>query len=219
MIFSSVMIQLVNPILCILALLLIYMGYRKGFLSKILSLFSFVVVVLLSWKVAPLLSKSFHILPKEYAPYQESMLADFFYQYANQLLIFAILVVGVSILLFLLKPIILLVKELPVISFANALMGALLGVVEMVLLSFVLLFVLHTPLIKNGQEVIDSSFFSSVEILQDKLFVAGKEMIHQFDLGNIHLLNETNVEEMKRFLIQQGYSDEEIQNFLKEIGK
>lgn len=219
MIFSSVMIQLVNPILCILALLLIYMGYRKGFLSKILSLFSFVVVVLLSWKVAPLLSKSFHILPKEYAPYQESMLADFFYQYANQLLIFAILVVGVSILLFLLKPIILLVKELPVISFANALMGALLGVVEMVLLSFVLLFVLHTPLIENGQEVIDSSFFSSVEMLQDKLFVAGKEMIHQFDLGNIHLLNETNVEEMKRFLIQQGYSDEEIQNFLKEIGK
>lgn len=218
MVISDFMIQLINPLLLILFVLLVFLGYRKGFLSKLLSCFSFVVIVIIGWNLAPAFSKVFHILPQSYAPYQDTPLADFFYNYANQILIFVLIVIVASLVIFLLKPIALLFKELPVISFANSLLGALFGVVEMFLLCFVLLFVLHTPIIQNGSEVIDNTFFQHIEMLQERVFTYGSEVLNDFDIMSDSLLDQVNLQELKDLLSEHGYSDEEIQDFIEKLG-
>ena len=217
MVFSDLMIQLVDPLLLILLILLVFLGYRKGFLSKLLSCFSFVVVVILGWYLAPSFSKVFHILPKSYAPFQDTPLAGFFYSYANQILIFVVIVILASLIIFLLKPIALLFRELPLISFANALFGALFGVVEMFLLCFVLLFVLHTPMVQNGNEVIEKTFFHHIEALQEKVFTYGSEVIQDFDIMSDSLVDQANLQELKKLLSEHGYSDEEIQDFIEKL--
>ncbi len=216
MFFSEMMIQLVNPVLLILLILLVYSGYRKGFLSKLLSCFSFIVVAFLAWQFSGPLSKVFEILPQSFAPYQNTPLADFFYQYANQIFIFAVLVILASIVLFLLKPIVLLFKKLPVISLANSLLGALFGVVEMMLLCFVLLFVLHTPMVKNGAEVIENSFFSTVEVLQNHVITIGSDLLEDFDVmsDTAHI----DVNHLKEMLSEHGYTDEQIRHFIEQLG-
>ena len=219
MIITDVMIRCIDPLLLALLVLLVFLGYRKGFLSKILSCFSFVVILFLGWQLAPSFSKVFKILPKSYAPYQDTPLADFFYTYANQILIFVVIVLLASVILFLLKPIAQLFKELPVISFANSLFGAFLGIIEMVLLCFAMLFVLHTPMIKNGAAVIQQTFFNRIEILQTKVFMVGSEVLKDFDVMSQSLLKDVSAEDLKDLLSEHGYSDEEIQNFIEQIGK
>lgn len=210
-------ITLVNPGLCIVTVLLVYLGYRKGFLSKLLSCLSFIVIVFISWQIAPVLGKVFNFLPVEWAPYQDTLLAEFFYGYANQLLIFAILVVLASLVIFLLKPIILLFEQLPVISTLNRVLGACFGLVETLLWSFMLLFVLHTPLVENGQAVIEQTYLRYVNDVQETVFAFASDALKEFDFGQISA--EKDLEAMKSFLSEQGFSDSDIQQFLKELGK
>lgn len=208
-------IAFVNPGLIIVTLLFVYLGYRKGFLSKILSCLSFIVIVFLSWQLAPALSKVFHFLPVEWAPYQDTQLAGFFYNYSNQLFIFAILVVMTLALVFVLKPIVLLFTQLPVISTFNALLGACFGLIETFLWCILLLFVLHSPLVKNGQEIINQTALRHVAVVQDKVFAFASDALKDFDLSQG--LNPTqDFEAMKKFLNEQGLSEEEIQKFLLE---
>lgn len=219
MFINEEIIVLINPILAVMLILLVYLGYRKGFLSKVLSCISFMLVVLVGWNLAKPLSHILNILPKEYAPFQNTILADFFYAYVNQIMIFVVIVLLASLVLFLLKPIISLFKKMPVISFVNAVFGGFLGVVEMVLLCFVLLFVLHSPIIENGSEVIDRTCFKYVEVLQDKVFKVGNTVLKEFDFVSSSMDHAVNEDDLRMFLVEHGYSDEDIQKFILDLMK
>lgn len=211
-------IQLLDPMVMIIACLLIFLGYKKGFLSKLLSCLSFVVVVLISWHLSPMLARTFHLLPTSFAPYQDTPLAEFFYLYANQIFIFVIFIVIASISIFVLKPIFLLIGKLPVISFTDSLLGALFGVVEVILLLFASLLILKMPFVVNGNEVIEKTMFKYVENVQNKLFVIGSDLLFDFDMMKDEESN-VSLDELKWFLREHGINDEMIQSFIEALGK
>lgn len=219
MFISESMIRYINPVLIAMLALLVFQGYRKGFLNKLLSSVSFLVIVLVGWNLAPAFSTVFKILPRSFAPYQDTPLADFFYAYTNQILIFVVIVVLASIVIFLLKPITEIFTSVPGISFVNATLGAFFGVVEMTLFSFVLLFVLHSPIIQNGQEVIDQTFFKQINHLQERVFTIGSDVMMEFDVLSDSMDNEVNALSLKNFLVEHGYSDQEVQNFIEQLGE
>jgi len=219
MFISESLIRYINPVLMFLLALLVFQGYRKGFLNKILSSVSFLVIVIVGWNLAPAFSTVFKILPRSYAPYQDTPLADFFYMYTNQILIFVVIVVLASIVIFLLKPITEIFTSVPGISFVNATLGAFFGVVEMTLFSFVLLFVLHSPIIQNGQEVIDQTFFKQINHLQERVFTIGSDVLNEFDVLSDSIDNEANALSLKNLLVEHGYSDQEVQNFIEQLGE
>ena len=101
----------------------------------------------------------------------------------------------------------------------NAVCGAFLGVVETLILCFVLLFVLHSPMISNGNEVIDATVFKYIDSLQSKVLLIGNDIIQQFDVISDSIDYEASASELKQFLEEHGYSDQEIQNFISGIGK
>lgn len=204
-------IQLVNPFLLILTVFLIFVGYRKGFLSKVLSLFSFAVIVIAAYYLSPILAVNFKILPRSWAPYQDGPLNTFFYEQANQWFIFACVVLLASALLFVLKPIILLIGELPIISKLNSLFGCLFGVIESLLFIFVLLIILHTPFITNGKEVIEQTILKPIEQVQIQMFSQLEEVNFDF----IQKIDNTTIEKFKKYLETHGISDEQISQFLE----
>lgn len=217
MLVNETWMALVDPILVILTIFLIYLGYRKGFLSKLLSVFSFIVVVLISWNISPWLADAFQVMPQEWAPYQGSILQEFFYGYMNQLCIFVILVAVVSLALFVLKPILLLIGKLPVISWVNSLFGSLLGLVEAFLVMCVLLFILQTPLIANGNEVIEKTLLSHAAELQEKVFVVGSDLLEEFQVLSDD--ESVSTEQLEQFLKEKGIDENTIQQFLLELSQ
>lgn len=218
MVINESIIKLIHPFLLIMLALLVFQGYKKGFISKLLECFSFFLIVLLSWNLAPIFSKVFKILPKSIAPYQDTPLKEFFYGYSNQIFIFILIVIVASLILFLLKPIAQIFTHVPGISFVNATFGAFFGVVEMVMLCFVLLFVLHSPFIQNGQEIIESTVFQNIEELQEKVFVIGNDILEEYDLMSEGIVDQKNIQKLKELLEQQGYSDEVVQEFIGQLG-
>lgn len=219
MLISDSIIQYTNLILLVMLVLLVYQGYKKGFVSKLLSSISFLVIVLVGWNLAPAFSSVFQILPRSLAPYQDTPLAEFFYGYINQILIFVVIVVVASIVIFLLKPITEIFTSVPGISFFNATLGAFLGVVEMTIFSFVLLFVLHSPIIQNGQEVIDQTFLKHMDVLQERVITIGNDIMMEFDVLNDSIDNEASANELKNFLVEHGYSDQDVQKFIEQLGE
>lgn len=208
---SHDVIQWINPILILITLLLTYTGYKKGFLSKLLSLFSFIVIVFIAYYLAPMLAESFEILPQSWAPYQDGPLKEFFYTQANQWFIFALVVGLTFIILFIIKPIVLLIGELPLISIVNRLLGFIFGLAESLLMVFVLLIILHTPFISNGKEVINSTWLYYVDEIQNELFGHLNELT--FDIPEN--IDEDIIHELKNYLEEYGISDDQISSFLE----
>lgn len=219
MFISESMIRFINPLLIAMLVLLVYQGYKKGFVNKLLSSISFLVIVIVGWNLAPAFSSVFQILPKSFAPYQGTPLADFFYLYTNKILIFVIIVVIASIVIFLLKPITEIFTSVPGISFINATLGAFFGVIEMIVFSFVLLFVLHSPIIQNGKEVIDQTFFKQIDHLQQRVVTIGSDILNEFDVLSDSIDNEASAHALKNFLVEHGYSDQEVQKFIEQLGE
>ena len=219
MFITESMIRYINPLLIVMLALLVLQGYRKGLISKLLSSISFLVIVIVGWNLAPTFSSVFQILPRSFAPYQETPLADFFYSYTNQILIFVVIVVVSSVVIFLLKPITEIFTKVPGISFINATLGAFFGVMEMALLSFVFLFVLHSPVILNGQEVMNQTFFRQINHLQERVFTIGSDVMMEFDAVSDSIDNEANANALKNLLVEHGYSDQEVQSFIEQLGE
>ena len=219
MLISESIISYMNPLLIAMLALLVFQGYRKGIVSKLLSSISFLVIVIVGWNLAPAFANVFQILPKSFAPYQDTPLADFFYTYTNQILIFVVIVVIASLVIFLLKPIAEIFTSVPGISFINATLGAFVGVIETVVLCFVFLFVLRSPIVQNGQEVINQTFFKYVDSLQQKVVTIGSDVLMEFDVLSDSIDKEANAIALKKLLVEHGYSDQEVQNFIEQLGE
>ena len=93
MVVSESIINILDIVILICFIFLIFLGYRKGFLSKMFGLFGGLFFCFLAWKFSGLLADGFAILPHQYAPFYGSVLADFFYVYANRIFLFLVLFV------------------------------------------------------------------------------------------------------------------------------
>ena len=69
----------------------IVLGYKRGFLWQVIKTIGILAVLLLSWILAPGFADLIKIFPKKYAPFQETPLADVFYDKINVLVWFVII--------------------------------------------------------------------------------------------------------------------------------
>ena len=60
--------------------------------------------------------------------------------------------------------------------------------------------------------------FHHIEALQEKVFTYGSEVIQDFDIMSDSLVDQANLQELKKLLSEHGYSDEEIQDFIEKLG-
>ena len=211
----------INITIILLTLYWCYSGFNKGFLLKLLSCLSFVVVVFLSWNIAEFF-KFLHLLPKQWAPFASSELAPFFYDYANHIFIFILLVVVLSIALMVLRPIAKIIGDLPLISIFNRILGLFFGLAQSFIVIFLVTFLLTTPLFTNGTQVINKSILRYIEPLQEETIkILGTSMN---DYAMFQQLNKSesdvdNALKIREWLQEKGFSDEEIVEFMVRLAQ
>lgn len=207
-------------ILIVVLGILIVDGYRKGFFYKVLSCLSLFLILFLCWQITPAFSEVFAIFPKELAPFADTNLADFFYDYANQALIFILLTVCFMLVILILKPISRLFQKMPVISTINAVLGMAFGIVQGLIVILVVTFLLGTPLVSNSSEFISASLIRYAKPLNDEIIMlAGDALIDYQMIEKGEKADNNSIQEFKSWLESKGISDSELAEFILSIMK
>ena len=215
---------LFNVFLVVLLILFILTGYRKGLLLQLLDFFGLIVSLFIAWMFSPALGASFGFIPKEFSPFQETILADYFYVQINSVAWFIILFFAVSLLVFLLKPIVKTIGQIPLLKQLNGAFGILFSMVKLLIVSVLVIFILSTPLFKNGGQIVDRTWLRFINsITVNTIDFVGKPILENKTLQafilNPKQATPEDIATIVDWLKENGIEESKINQFLIEVGK
>lgn len=154
---------IVNIVLLGVLLFNIFRCFHKGFLLSLWECFGTFFALLISWNCSKLFSSLYLIYPLDWTPMADTPLGVVFQAKCNQLMWGMLLFCAVKLVLLLLKPFVKMIGGLPLIKQANALFGAVFGVVITILWSFLAVILLSVPVFKQGERIIEQSLLKPVK--------------------------------------------------------
>lgn len=163
MTFPIEYIPYVNTIILAVLLVLMVVGFVRGFMMSLIDLLGTFVILLVAYFVSPLLASTFTIAPHITFDVGVEVLNTIIIDRINQLFWFVVVFVVGSLVILFIKPVVKVVEKLPVIKQLNSLLGLVLGFVKGYIIALIAIFVLSTPLINNGRIVIENSWLGGIE--------------------------------------------------------
>ncbi|RGC25440.1 CvpA family protein [Absiella sp. AM54-8XD] len=206
---------MINLVVVIVFALLLFSGYKQGFLMKLISIVGFVVVGIFSWWISAPISRMLSLYPKSQLPIENDLISSFIYDNINRLFIFVVLFVILNIVILFLKPLIKAISDIPVVSTINKVAGLCLGAIQAVVLMFVATLVLRLPFISQGNTYVEGSLLKYSEPMMNTLMFYAKEPLQQisavFDLINEkETLTKQEVENIHDWLVSQNLKEEQV---------
>ena len=164
MTFPIEYISYVDIALLFVLVITLIIGLKRGLLLSLIDLVGTIAIFIMSYILAPLcadmmmLTSSFLNIDvgNEY-------LNTLILEKSNELLWFIILFAVGSLLVLFIKPIFEAIDELPVIKQLNHLLGGVFGIVKTYVICLVFVFILNTPIIRNGGIVVEKTVLSYVD--------------------------------------------------------
>ena len=157
----------INVGVILFLLISIVLGYKRGFLWQVIK--THFAVLLLSWILAPGFADLIKIFPKKYAPFQETPLADVFYDKINVLVWFVIIFIIGLIVIAIIKPLFKVVLEFPIIKQFNSLLGAFFALIPAFIIVIIMTFLLNTAIFTNGKDIVDNSVLKYTDTVTEKI--------------------------------------------------
>lgn len=149
---------ILNSITVVIFLLFVVGGFSRGLIHQLLDLIGFVAGLVLAWVFAPQLASQWPLLSQEMDFFNQPLIGQPLHGLANTVLWFAIIWIGLSILMtFIVKPFAKFIHKVPIANSLNRLFGAVYGLIPATLLSLLLAFVLTTPVFSNGRSTVEAS--------------------------------------------------------------
>lgn len=211
--------------LCVVLLLIIsvIIGYTKGFLWQLVKLLGIIGLILFSWILAPGLSDLVHVFPRKYAPFNDTSLADIFYDKINTLCWFVIVLIVGLIILALIKPLFKVVTEVPVIKQVNQFVGAILSLIPATIAIVLTTYLFNTAIFTNGKDMVNNSLLKYSDKLVDKVVVLlnksfEENLAIQKMISDPLSLKEEDVKSIINWLKTNQLSSQEIYDFLLKYG-
>lgn len=213
---------MINLVVVIVFALLLFSGYKQGFLMKLISIVGFVVVGIFSWWISAPISRMLSLYPKSQLPIENDLISSFIYDNINRLFIFVVLFVILNIVILFLKPLIKAISDIPVVSTINKVAGLCLGVIQAVVLMFVATLVLRLPFISQGNTYVEGSLLKYSEPMMNTLMFYAKEPLQQisavFDLINEkETLTKQEVENIHDWLVSQNLKEEQVNAIMASL--
>lgn len=205
----------INLAVIVILIICIISGWIKGFLWKLISLASFFLVGFFAWWLSSPLSKIISLYPKDQLPFQETMLSSTIYDTANRLLIFIILFFLLEIILLVIRPIIKLLQEIPVLSFFNKVAGSILGFLEGMLFLAIITFLLCLPIFSDGTQWVNQSYLRYSEPLVNTLLTYTNDTWELIDMirqgsEDVTALTPEQIENIRIWLQEHQIDKENI---------
>lgn len=157
MTLSSNSVWFINIGVILFLVISIVLGYKRGFLWQVIKTIGILAVILLSWILAPGFSDLIKVFPKKFAPFQDTPLADIFYDKINVLVWFVIIVLVGVIIIAIIKPVFKVILEFPIIKQFDSLLGAFFALIPTFIVIILITFLLNTAIFTNGKDIVDNS--------------------------------------------------------------
>lgn len=220
MTFPLEYISYVNIGLLVLLVLLMVAGFVRGFLLSLIDLVGTFVMLLIAYFVSPILATNFAIITDLQIDVGAEALSLLITERINELFWFVVVfIIGMIVILFL-KPVVKVVCSIPLIKQINQVLGLILGAVKGYILALILIFVLSTPLVTNGREVVENTVLiyleeSSVLVLD---VLEDPKMINEIlqDIMNGNMITEEDRAELLEWL-GSLVSEEELKEIFKSL--
>ncbi|MBR0138153.1 MAG: CvpA family protein [Erysipelotrichaceae bacterium] len=215
---------IINIIAIVLVVFTLYSGYKKGALWQVLRILGIGLVIVLAWIVSPGFAGLIKIYPKKWMPFGESFLADTFYDKFNQIAWFVvILIVGLIVLFFLMKPLLDMITDLPILKGLNGTIGAILSLIPVYIILVLVSYLLSTAIFFNGKDAVDRTVLKYIKSSSSAITSL---IANSFD-DNIALqklfsdplsLDQEDLKNIVEWLEKAKVSSEDIQKFFENYG-
>lgn len=160
---SESWVPVLNVIVCILFVGCFVRGWHHGLVRMLLSLASMIASLYLAAVISPSLGKTVSLWPKNMTPMQDTLFASNIYEIINHIAWFFVLFIVLRIVFFALDKISKGMMHVPVLKEFLGILGSVLGILEAIIWSVLLTFLLSLPIFNNGAEVAQKSFLGVIE--------------------------------------------------------
>lgn len=219
--YPTDLIPYTNYIILALVALQVFMGYRKGLVYQVFNLLGVLAAILVSWYFSPVLAAKYKVYPEAFAPFTGTDLGSIFYTRINTLCWYALLFVIVMLLLLLLKPLMKSLTNLPILKIVNHLTGAVFSLIPALVVWVLVAYFFGTPLIVNGQKVLDSTVLGPIHNATQNVITLTKqpymtESAIQKLISNSNSLTQEDVQTLWDWLLKEDADPEVVNQFLTE---
>ena len=219
--YPTDLIPYTNYIIFALLAIQVFMGYRKGLVYQVFNLIGVLAAILISWYFSPVLAGKYKIYPENFAPFAGTDLGSIFYEKINSLCWYAVLFVIVVLLLMLIKPLMKVLTNLPILKTVNHITGAIFSLVPALVVWVLVAYFFGTPLITNGQKVLDGTVLGPIYNATQNVITLTKqpymtESAIQKLISNSNSLTQEDVETLWDWLLKEDADPEVVNQFLTE---
>jgi uncharacterized membrane protein required for colicin V production len=223
MTFETSWIIWITPILMIWLALTVFIGYKRGFLIQLYNLLALFAAVLFAWILSEPFAKVFTIFKPDFDFFNQTAIEELVLTRVNSAIWFVILYIGISLLIMLGRPLIKAVGKIPGLKSINSFFGAVFSVIGWYVTVLILILLLSTPLIANGQQVVDESGLKYIKDYSSLFFdyandrIAENAAIQRILSGESLSLSDSA--SIRDWLLSQGISEADIIKFLEGLNQ
>lgn len=206
---------IIDVIFIVFFVFMAILGYMRGFITRLYDFVSLIIVIFLSYWLAKPFSSAFQL----YQYNQADVIASAIGQVINQILVFIILFIIFfvikKIIGFILKPTLKgLLHKFSITATADSLLGLLLSLVESVILSYIVVLLLITPIYPQGRQMInDTTIAKHILNLVPTLTQDVQDMSFEYqNLKDIDFRSPKSIENLTKFMVmveKMGIIDQE----------
>lgn len=212
MVISSEYFIFISAFIVAIYLLMIWIGYKKGFLYELLSLFYTALSLFAAWFAAPVFSSLFPLFDLNKFDEKYELLNKVFdlNTMLNTVAYFLIIFLILKLLYMFISLLVKSLNKIPVIGSFNQLLGGAFGIVHATLIVLALSMLLYTPLVENGRQVREQTLLKYISSYSDEAFTFIVEKVSD---GNIRekfddIDMDSYRQQLKEWLISKRKNDE-----------
>lgn len=214
---------LINPILIVLFIVILFLGYKKGLLMQLFSVLNMFVKLILAWMFAPILAKFLAFYTPDLGVLNESALDQLVTENINTIIWFVLIYLGLSLLFLFLLPLIKGAGKLPILKPINQVFGALFGVIKFYVYGIIIVFVLTSAVFSNGQQAINNSWLVHIQKSSPIVFNALGNWVKTNPAINALVANEAlsdeDVEAIEQWLQEKNIDQSSIDEIKEGLQK
>ncbi|CAM3511807.1 CvpA family protein [Erysipelothrix anatis] len=216
--FPSDWMIYLNGVIIIWFLIDLYRGYKRGMLLQIVDVVGTFVALFAAWLLSPAFSKVITFVKLDGNGLVT--INQFVGNQVNRLIWFVILFVVIRILLLLVTPLASFISKMPLIKQVNSAIGGVFAVVMFGVKLMIAILLLSTPLIINGQDVVNNTWLKQVNEVGQPVLVFVDDFIIRNDAIQSIIMEQKLPDEqeqaMVKWLTDNNFTDQEIKEFLNK---
>lgn len=205
MTFPLTFIPYINIVLLIVVVLFTWRAFKKGFLILFLETVSLLTALILAGLLAKPLAQALPLYFVDEVLLSLPLIGELFSIQINTFIWFILLFISISFILWLLRPIFHVISKIPILKGINHVLGLVFGLIQALVIIWIFSLILLTPLVKNGQEVVQNSAMKYYDIITKTIVINTdfKEMSILKVLSN-GSLNDVDRENIVNWLEDSG---------------